>query len=386
MFSINRKIITAFTLLLLLPAISAQAANEKIEVTVGQSVTRTLDMRVSTVSVADANLADVIVAGPQQILVNGKDIGLTTLVIWDEDNKSKIYDVIVRGPFSDQKIELRVKLAEVNRTKASELGIDLLYTNNAGDDWTGGTYGGPVSTPSVPLSIFNGIPTEDVTSIFRWASGGQEVTAMVQALEGSGVIRVLAEPNVVAASGEKANFLSGGEIPVPIASSGTTGGSTVTIEWKEFGVKVDFLPTIVDEGVINLNLSTEVSSLDYSNGVEISGFRIPALRSRKGSTTVELMDQETLVIGGLILEEENVIETKIPILGHIPVLGWLFRSKREMTSTTELMLVVSPAITRALPPGVEVELPTIETDEEAAERAAESSAGSAEDESEDDAN
>jgi pilus assembly protein CpaC len=203
---------------------------------------------------------------------------------------------------------------------------------------------------------------------------------MVRALEGEGIIRVLAEPNVVAASGEKANFLSGGEIPVPIASAGTTGGSTVTIEWKEFGVKVDFLPTIVDEGVINLNLSTEVSSLDFSNGVEISGFRIPALRSRKGSTTVELMDQETLVIGGLILEEENTIETKIPILGSIPVLGWLFKSKRELTSTTELMLVVSPALTRALPPGVEVEMPTGDEPEE------EATAESAEDGSEDDSN
>jgi pilus assembly protein CpaC len=377
MFSINRKIIIAFTLLLMLPAISAQAANEKIEVTVGQSVTRTLDLRVATVSVADANLADVIVAGPQQILINGKAIGLTTLVIWDEDNKSKVFDVVVRGPFSDQKIELRVKLAEVNRTKASELGIDILYQNSRGDDWTGGTYGGPVSTPSVPLSMFNGIATEDVTSVFRWASGGQELSAMVRALEGNGVIRVLAEPNVVAASGEKANFLSGGEIPVPIASTGTTGGSTVTIEWKEFGVKVDFLPTIVDEGVINLHLSTEVSSLDFSNGVEISGFRIPALRSRKGSTTVELMDQETLVIGGLILEEENTIETKIPILGHIPVLGWLFRSKRELTSTTELMLVVSPALTRALPPGVEVELPTLDLDENAQNTEAEATTESA---------
>ena len=132
---------------------------------------------------------------------------------------------------------------------------------------------------------------------------------------------MLAEPNVVAASGQKANFLSGGEIPVPIASSGAQGGTTVTIEWKEFGVKVEFLPTIVDSNVVNLHVAPEVSNLDYNHAMQISGFGIPAIRSRKAETTVELKDQETLVIGGLIMEEESKQRTRIPLLGTHPAPG-----------------------------------------------------------------
>jgi pilus assembly protein CpaC len=184
---------------------------------------------------------------------------------------------------------------------------------------------------------------------------------MLRALKSNGVIRVLAEPNVVAASGEKASFLSGGEIPVPVASSGTSGGSTVTIEWKEFGVKVEFLPTIVDEGVINLQVAPEVSSLDFGNGIDISGFRIPALRSRKAKTTVELRNEEILVIGGLIMEEETEFESRIPVLGDIPLLGWFFRSTNKATTVSELMLVVTPKIVRSLPPGTHVPLPTDRT-------------------------
>jgi pilus assembly protein CpaC len=260
------------------------AKNEKISVTVGQSVTHGFDKPVSTVSVADSKIADVVVAGAREVLINGKEIGLTTLVVWDEDQVSSSYDIIVRGPFSDQQIELRVKLAEVNRSRIEELGMDLLFNDTDEPSWTAGTYSGNVSTPSIPLSLFGDRSTEGLTGAIRYLSGGVDVQAMVNALESKGVIRLLAEPNVVAASGGKANFLSGGEIPVPIASAGTQGGSTVTIEWKEFGVKVNFIPTIVDDGVINLDLTTEVSSLDFGNGIDLSGFRIPALRTRRADT------------------------------------------------------------------------------------------------------
>jgi pilus assembly protein CpaC len=184
------------------------------------------------------------------------------------------------------------------------------------------------------------------------------VKAMIQ----NGTLKVLAEPNVVAASGQSASFLSGGEIPVPIASAGTTGGSTITIEWKEFGVSVDFLPTIVDSAVINLKVAPEVSSLDFNSGIQMSGFRIPALRTRRAETTVELRDGEILVIGGLILEEENRVKTKIPILGHIPLLGWFFSNSATSKSQTELLLVVSPRITRALSAGSP--MPTLQSEKE----------------------
>ncbi|MDH3216696.1 MAG: pilus assembly protein N-terminal domain-containing protein [Candidatus Krumholzibacteria bacterium] len=337
---------------------ASSARNPKLTVTVGQSITHKVAQKVKTVSIANSDVADVVVAGPKEVLLNGKAIGLTTLVIWDENNTSTIFDVVVRGPFSDQQIELRVQLSEVNRTKATEIGADFLFSDKNSSQWTGGTFGGSVATPQVPLAIFDGRLVEGAQGILRYISGGTEIQGMISALVTNGVLRVLAEPNVVAASGQEARFLSGGEIPIPIASSGATGGSTVTIEWKEFGVNVSFVPTIVDSGVINLFVAPEVSDLDFANGIEISGFKIPALRTRKAETTVELKDGETLVIGGLLIEEEEEIRERIPLLGHIPILGYLFSDTKKMKITNELVLVVSPHIVHALPPGVKVDLPT----------------------------
>ena len=339
-------------IVLSVPAMTAQTP--QIDVIVGQSVTYKHDMQVKTVSISDSDVADVVVAGPKEVLLNGKAIGLTTLVIWDENNNSHKFNVTVRGPFSDQKIELRVKLAEVNRTRALELGVDVLVKTG---EITAATFPGSVATPSIPLAIFNGSAVEGATGAFRWIEGTDEVQAMLHALETDGVLKILAEPTVIAASGEEATFLSGGEIPVPIASGGTQGGTTITIQWKEFGVRVKFVPTIVDTGVINLVVAPEVSNLDYGNAIEISGFKIPAIRSRKAHTTVELRDKETLVIGGLIMEEESDVRVSLPLLGRIPILGYLFSDTRKIKTENELLIVVSPHLVRSLPPGATVKLP-----------------------------
>jgi pilus assembly protein CpaC len=346
-------------LAVLLPATVTAQERTKLSVTVGQSITHYVPTGVKTLSIANSDIADVVVAGPTEILVNGKGIGMTTLVVWDAQEMSTIFDVVVRGQFSEHKIELQVQLAEVDQTKAKEYGIDYLFRySGSDDDVDAGVFSGDVATPSIPLALFDGGGVEGADVGLRWARANKEFSSIVRALASEGIIHLLAEPTVVAASGQKASFLSGGEIPVPVASSGTTGGSTVTIEWKEFGVKVAFVPTIVDEGVINLKVAPEVSSLDFGNGIELSGFRIPALRTRKAETTVELRNNETLVIGGLIMEEETSVESKIPLLGDIPLLGALFRSERSVKSVNELMLVVSPKIVRALPPGTKPELPT----------------------------
>lgn len=345
-------------LVLSVPAMAAR--NPQIDVIAGQSVTHRLDAKVKTVSISDSEIADVVVAGPNEVLINGKHIGLTTLVIWDEANVSRVFNVTVRGPFSDQKIELRVQLAEVNRTRALELGVDVLVSTS---EITAATFPGSVASPSIPLAIFDGQAVEGATGAFRWIEGTDEVQAMIHALETNGVLKVLAEPKLIAASGEEANFLSGGEIPVPIASAGTSGGTTVTIEWKEFGVKVRFVPTIVDTGVINLVVAPEVSSLDYGNAIQLSGFNIPAIRARKAETTVELRDKETLVIGGLMLTEESDVRVYLPILGRIPILGYLFSDTRRMKTESELMIVVSPHLVRSLAPGTVVPLPGQETEE-----------------------
>jgi len=330
----------------------------KITVPVGQSITHRTAGSVKTVSIANSDVADVVVAGPNEILINGKGIGTTTLVTWDSNNVSTMFDVVVRGQFSDQKIELQVEVAELNHTLAKEYGLDALIEHSGRHEATAASFAGDVAGPRRPLALFDGSLAEGVDLALRYAWGNTEISAILKALASKGVLRTLARPTVVAASGETASFLSGGEIPVPIASAGTSGGTTVTIEWKEFGVKVKFLPTIVDEDVINLKVAPEASSLDYNNGVLISGFQIPAIRSRKAETTVELRNNETLVIGGLILEEDADFETKVPILGDIPLLGYFFRSIQKTSTKTELLLVVSPRIVRANPPGSRVPLPT----------------------------
>ena len=342
----------ALVVALVVPTVAKAATmpnNPQINVIVGQSVTHKLDTKVKTVSIANSDIADVVVAGPQEVLVNGKKIGLTTLVLWDDANNSRTFNVTVRGPFSDQKIELRVKLAEVNRTKALELGFNFFgQTERNGATWSG-------ATSPVP------IPVDQANALFSYVKGADQIAAAIKALETNGTLKILAEPTVIAASGEEAEFLSGGEIPVPVAvtPNGTTG-TTVTIEWKEFGTKVHFLPTIVDTGVINLVVSPEVSQLDYNNAVLLSGFRIPAIRVRKATTTVELSDEESLVIGGLIQTTETKIKKRIPILGHIPLLGYLFTDVQTQKDESELLIVVSPHLVRALPEGTKIDLPGVE--------------------------
>jgi pilus assembly protein CpaC len=340
----------ALVVALAVPSVAhaAKANNPQINVIVGQSVTHKLDTKVKTVSIANSDIADVVVAGPQEVLVNGKKIGLTTLVLWDDANNSRTFNVTVRGPFSDQKIELRVKLAEVNRQKALELGFNFFgQTEHNGATWAG-------ATSPVP------IPADQANALFSYIKGTDQIAAAIKALETNGTLKILAEPTVIAASGEEAQFLSGGEIPVPVAVTPNGTGTTVTIEWKEFGTKVHFVPTIVDTGVINLVVSPEVSQLDYNNAVLLSGFRIPAIRVRRAQTTVELSDEESLVIGGLIQTTETKIHKKIPILGHIPLLGYLFTDVQTQKEESELLIVVSPHLVRALPQGAKIDLPGVE--------------------------
>lgn len=341
----------ALVVALAVPTVAQAATQPQINVIVGQSVTHRLDTKVKTVSIANSDIADVVVAGPNEVLVNGKKIGLTTLVLWDDANNSRTFNVTVRGPFSDQKIELRVKLAEVNRTKALELGFNFFgQTDHNGATWAG-------ATSPVP------IPADQANALFSYVKGADQIAAAIKALETNGTLKILAEPNVIAASGEEAEFLSGGEIPVPVAVTPNGSGTTVTIEWKEFGTKIHFVPTIVDTGVINLVVSPEVSQLDYNNAVLLSGFRIPAIRVRKATTTVELSDGESLVIGGLIQSTETKIHKKIPILGHIPLLGYLFTDVQTQKEESELLIVVSPHLVRALPRGAEIKLPGVEQPE-----------------------
>ena len=172
----------------------------------------------------------------------------------------------------------------------------------------------------------------------------------IQALETAGITEVLAEPNLVAANGQQASFLAGGEYPFPIAQT-SSSGSTITIQWKEYGVRLSFIPTITPRGTIKLQVAPEVSALDTANAVTVDGTTVPALTIRKVKTEAELAAGQTIVIGGLLDNRETEVFEKIPFLGDIPVLGKFFQSKEKTRKNTELIVSVTPELIDPIPAG-----------------------------------
>ena len=291
---------------------------------------------VKRISITNPEIADATVTSPRQIVINGKGSGMTSLIVWTANDSHIKYKVRINSGEAAKQIMLKVRFLEVNKSALKELGSDFILQNmRLGNDRISmGSYGGNVNEPSNPLllgntvDMFFSVPTRDFTTILK-------------ALHENNLVQVLAEPNLTAASGSEAQFLAGGEFPIPIVS-GSAGMQTVTIKFKEFGIRLNFKPTILDSTRIHLKTTAEVSNLDFDNGILLSGFRIPALTTRKASTEIELKQNEYLIIGGLYSSEMTETVSKIPVLGHIPFLGNLFSSKRFQNQETELIIALSP--------------------------------------------
>jgi len=316
----------------------------KMEVIVGKSQVIGFTENIMRVSVTDPAIADVMVASPKQLLINGKAPGTTSLVVWDSEERPTFYNLVVHTDTSFQQVMLKVRFAEVNRTAMKELGVDFVSTDvnprifgEGFKEAVIGSFSGQVNTPTIPLSLGSGVST--YLSLTHESYG---IEATLHALERKGIVNTLAEPTLVAISGHQAEFLAGGEIPVPIVQSGTS--NSVTIEWKEFGVGLKFTPTVVDSGVVSLKVEPEVSTLDWANAITVGGFSVPALRTRRAQSTVELRDGQTLVVAGLITREDSKDVSKFPILGDIPILGALFKSTNFSRNETELVLLVTPKV------------------------------------------
>jgi len=252
----------------------------------------------------------------------------------------------------ERQVMLEVKFAEVDRTALSQLGFNALSTGagNTIGQTTTGQYG---STSPVALSdtFGAGAPhfpyTEQTTlnqvlNIFLFRPD-LHFGMLIQALEQRSVLEILAEPNLLAVNGEKATFLAGGEFPFPIVQP-SAGYNAITIQFKPFGVKLDFTALIEDDNTIRLHVNPEVSTLDYTNALTISGFTVPALSTRRAETQIELKDGQSFGIAGLLDRRATTQLNKIPGLGDIPILGQLFRSKSINKSNTELMVFVTPHI------------------------------------------
>ena len=259
----------------------------------------------------------------------------------------------VATPTGPAQILLRVKFADVDRTIGSDLGINFLSTGAAGNIGTMGTQ--QYSVPNVTADKAQGVTTthftlSDALNIFLFRPD-LNLGATIKLLENRRALQILAEPNLLTTDGTEASFLSGGEFPYPVVQSTSSGVPTVTIMFREFGIRLNFTPRITPRGTIELQVAPEVSSLDFSNGLVYQGFNIPALSTRKISTLVELKDRQSFAIAGLI--DNRVLENfnKMPGLGSIPLIGKLFQSRSQSRTNTELLVVVTPEIVHPIPEG-----------------------------------
>jgi pilus assembly protein CpaC len=386
-------------------------ADGKVRVMVNKTTVLTTTQPVKQVSVGNPEVADVSAIGPNNVLVTAKRQGSTQIIIWDDNNRSQVADVIVgmdlealqselsgafpnskisassmngaialRGQIPDlktaeqavsmaqpysprvlnllevaggQQVMLQVRFAEVSRRATNQLGVNFAMSDgifgvgsNVGQVAPSGFATDTANFPGPMLTNAGG----GVTLFGGGEIGQTAFRFFVQALRQNNLLRVLAEPNLVAISGQEASFLAGGEFPIPVPQTGTGGGSTITIEYREFGVRLNMLPVVLGDGRIRLRLTPEVSDLDFSSPIVIQGSRMPIINKRTVTTTIELADGQSFAIAGLLDRAVNASKDVTPLLGDIPILGTLFRSTRYERRETELVVLVTPKLVEPMNP------------------------------------
>lgn len=367
------------------------------------------------VSVGAPDVADVNPIGPNNILVTAKKPGTTQLIVWDDADRSQVVDlavqvdlaalqeqfkqqfpgskidvsmangqVVLRGqapnltvaeqavqlaqPYATkvlnfleisggQQVMLQVRFAEVSRSATNTLGFNFgttdgrsFFGSNIGQVNPLGTKDAPGNNGGTVLAIQS--PNPAVTLFGTGVVGDTAFAYYIAALRQNNLLRVLAEPNLTAISGEEASFLAGGSFPVPVTQGGGTGagGTAITVEYRAFGVKLKFTPIVLGDGKIRLKVAPEVSDLDFTTAVRFNGYVIPGLTERKLQTVIEMREGQTFALAGLL--NNNVSSTKdvTPVLGDLPVLGALFRSVRYQRKETELVVIVTPRLVEAVNP------------------------------------
>lgn len=254
-------------------------------------------------------------------------------------------------PPAEAQILLKVKFASVDRSLSSQLGLNILST---GATNTVGAVSTKQFSPNPPPTITGNQVTQtlaDALNLFFFRPD-LNLGATIQALQVKGLLQVLAEPDILAQNGKQASFLAGGEFPFPTVQSAGTGGTpTVSIQFREFGVRLLFTPEMTPRGTIHLKVNPEVSALDFTNGLSVSGFNVPALTTRKLNTEVELAPGQSFAIGGLLDNRTTDVFEKIPFIGDVPILGKLFQSKSVSRQNTELVVIITPELVAPIPAG-----------------------------------
>ncbi|HKA18575.1 MAG TPA: type II and III secretion system protein family protein [Blastocatellia bacterium] len=289
--------------------------------------------------------------------VSSKEVADRVAAIAGTQSKSVVNLLSLTQVSIGGQILLQVRFAEVDRAAVTQLGINIFSTGAA--NTPGAISTGQFSPPSVGQvrgtipGTLPGTATTftlgDLLNIFIFRPD-LNLAVTIRALEQGNVLQILAEPNLLALNGREASFLAGGEFPFPIVQPGG-GFNAVTIQFKEFGVRLKFTPTLLSDGTIRLKVAPEVSALDFTNGLTVSGFAVPALSTRRAETEIELKDGQSFAIAGLIDNRLTDNASKIPGLGDIPIIGKLFRSRAINKSKTELLVMVTPKLVRPLAPG-----------------------------------
>jgi pilus assembly protein CpaC len=383
------------------PQAEAQGA-APLRVLVGKSLLINTTERLKRISVTDDAIADATPITPTQILVHGRAAGEVSLLIWDELERSRSFDlrvdvdvrtaaeeerrvfpdeqitvspsrsaivlsghvstedvskragmiaeaysknvvnVLTFGPVGAQEVLLEVKFAEVDRSAVTQLGVNLFAPglgNTIATSQTG-QFGSVTITRPPASTTTTTAPTVNISDFLNFFVTRTDVNigAVIKALQQKNLLQILAEPNLIAVNGKEASFLAGGEFPFPIVQP-SQGFTAVTIQFKEFGVQLKFTPVIMPNGNIHLKVAPAVSTLDFANALTISGFTIPALSTRKAETEFELQDGQSFVIAGLMDNRVTDLYNKIPGLGDIPILGNFFKSKSAQRSNSELMVL-----------------------------------------------
>lgn len=348
----------------------AQAA-QNLELAVGGQELVQMDMRIERVSIGNPEVADVNVVNSRQLIVTGKQRGHTSLLVFGRGLQQPKTLRVVVGPkdlpaiLSEDKranvrtqVQADIKIAEVSRSALRQYGFNYLRSragSRPGAALIPGTSTG-VETPGVNfLSPTGFLPIGDAFNLILANKEGSNV-GILSILERRGLMRTLAEPSLVALSGQTASFLAGGEFPIPVTQGGG-GNNSITIEFREFGVRLNLTPTVLANDRIVMKVAPEVSELDFSSGVTAAGTTVPGLRIRRADTTVELGDGETFIISGLVSRDLAANVDKIPGLGNIPVLGAFFRSTNFERDDRELIMAVTTTLVKPLAQGTEIEVP-----------------------------
>ncbi|MGA2535074.1 MAG: pilus assembly protein N-terminal domain-containing protein [Terracidiphilus sp.] len=281
-----------------------------------------------------------------------KDLGASARAVQIASTAGKVVNLLnVQVPAADPQILLKVRFASVDRNREKQLGINV-FSSGFGNT-IAGINTGQFSPPTVTAGTAGAAGSASISNelnLFAFLPG-LNIGATLEALETRGLVEVLSEPNVMAVNGKEASFLAGGEYPYPVAQASAGGQSAITIMFKEYGIRLNFIPTLTPRGTIRLQVAPEVSALDFSDAVEISGFEVPAITTRKVKTEVELSDGQSFVIGGLLSNNENETFQKIPFIGDIPFIGKFFQSMQRTKTNTELIVIVTPEIVSPIEAG-----------------------------------